>query len=99
MLSIAYTNIKKYWKKLNIQHDTDYVFDMEKPFKMADVLVLDKNGEAKIIETDTNYHEILEFLKLRKTLENAGFVETITQTTSEMLKIEDLKMMQIQNLI
>ena len=83
--------LKNIGKKLNIQHDTDYVFDMEKPFKMADVLVLDKNGEAKIIETDTNYHEILEFLKLRKTLENAGFVETITQTTSEMLKIEDLK--------
>ena len=49
-------------KKLNIQHDTDYVFDMEKPFKMADVLVLDKDGEPKVTETDTNYHEILEFL-------------------------------------
>jgi hypothetical protein len=71
--------------RLGIQHDADYVFDMEKPFKIADVFT------DKVIQTDSNYHEISEFLKLRKTLEQAGFVETITQPTGEMLKIENLQ--------
>jgi hypothetical protein len=71
--------------RLGIQHDADYVFDMEKPFKIADVFT------DKVVQTDSNYHEISEFLKLRKTLEQAGFVETITQTTGEMLKIENLQ--------
>ena len=83
--------LKDIGKKLGIQHDADYVFDMEKPFKMADVLVLGKDGKPKVTETDTNYTEIVEFLKLRQVLKEAGFVENITQTTGEMLKIEDLQ--------
>ena len=77
--------LKDIANRLGIQHDADYVFDMEKPFKIADVFT------DKIVQTDSNYHEISEFLKLRKTLEQAGFVETITQPTGEMLKIENLQ--------
>ena len=68
---------------IGLQHDVDYVFDMDKPMKMARL----SNIEGNVRVADANYQELLLFSKLRNKLEDAGFIETINQRPSEMLDI------------
>ena len=77
--------IRNIAKELNIQHDADYEFNMDKPFKIADIAM------ENVINTNSDYHEISQFLQLRRTLQDAGFIETITQPVNDMLKMENLK--------
>ena len=78
--------IRSIAKELGIQHDADYEFNFDKPFKIADVSMGDK-----IINTDSDYHEISQFLKLRAELEDAGLIETMNVPESAKLKLELLK--------
>ncbi len=78
--------IRSIAKELGIQHDADYEFNFDKPFKIADISMGDT-----IINTDSDYHEISQFLKLRAELEAAGLVETMNVPESAKLKLELLK--------
>ena len=71
-------------KQIGLQHDIDYVFNMDKPMKMARLL------DTKENVTDENYVELKKFIQLRNKLEDAGFIETINQRPSEMLNIREV---------
>ena len=54
------SELKEIANDIGLQHDVDYVFDMDKPMKMARL----SNIEGNVRVTDANYQELLLFSKL-----------------------------------
>ena len=70
---------------MGINHDSDYVFDMDKPMKMGRIV---ESKDVRI--ADDKYTDVKLFINLRNKLEQAGFIETINERPSEQRKLKDL---------
>lgn len=70
---------------MGVNHDTDYVFDMDKPMKMGRIFM----SEDVRIAND-KYTDVGLFINLRNKLEQAGFIETINERPSEQKQLKDL---------